>query len=259
MCGARTQRPSRIARIDGEGNGEQITLPVTEGKSYLIVVKDLSGDTNPSYDLTIDGPDVLPDVAGTQRQRLGDRSIWASQSDAQRPDDSQPDRSRLLCLDGPGDRHIAVGPAVQFGARQPRSVCPRLSRQRGGELSTSNIGRELLEVSVEQGQTYLIIVAGRSGDMVNNYDLTVDLLNISLDNYEPNDRYTEPVNLGAGDRDLDALTIHKPFNRDFYRWQAPSDGTAVVDLLFAPSRWRPGFDPLGWRRIGGLLDQQDGQ
>ena len=46
-------------------------------------------------------------------------------------------------------------------------------------------------------------------------------------------RTPSPVNLGAGDRDLDTLTIHKPSNRDFYRWQAPADGTAVADLLFA--------------------------
>ena len=99
--------------------------------------------------------------------------------------------------------------------------------------SESNIGRELLEVSVEQGQTYLIIVQGRSGDMVNRYDLTADLLDVPLDRYEPNDNYTSPVNVPAGDLDLDGLTIHKPFNRDFYRWQAPADGTAVADLTFA--------------------------
>ena len=44
-----------------DGNQEHIRMPVSGGKAYLVVVKELSGDTNPSYGLSIDGPDIRPD------------------------------------------------------------------------------------------------------------------------------------------------------------------------------------------------------
>ncbi len=215
-----------------EANGEHVTMPITGGKSYVIVVKDLSGDTNPSYSLSVNGPDILPDYLEPNDSVLTPTDL---------------DRASMtlsnLTIHAPTDRDFFTWTAPETATLlvdlQFNSVQGNLDlivHDFANNLvasSSSNIGRELLEVDVQEGQTYLIIVQGRNGDMVNRYNLTVDLLNIPLDNFEPNDAYSEPVRLSAGDQDLDGLTIHKPFNRDFYRWQASADGTAVVDLLFA--------------------------
>ena len=201
-----------------EGNDEHVTMSVRSGKSYLIVVKELSGDTNPAYSLMVDGPDILPDDLEPNDRIL--EPVDLGQANQTLKD---------LTIHSPTDQDFfawtASATATLLVDLQFNSIQGNLDlfvHDFDNNLvatSQSNIGRELLEVSVEQGRTYLIIVEGRNGDMVNHYDLTVDLLNIPLDRFEPNDAYTSPVNLGAGDRNLDDLTIHKPYNRDFYRWQ----------------------------------------
>jgi hypothetical protein len=234
VWGTNSQGAVELVSSTTEGDNEHVTMTVTGGKNYFLVVKDLSGDTNPAYELSVDGPDIVPDLfepnnsvleptfLGQTNRTLKDLSVHSA-TDRDFFTWTSPETATLL-LDlqfnsAQGNLDLFVH---DFATQQIYS-------------SQLNIGRELLEVPVDQGRTYVIIVEGRDGDMVSRYDLTLDVLNIPLDNYEPNDTYAEPANLGAGDRDLDNLTVHKPFNRDFYRWQAPSDGQAVADLLFAQS------------------------
>jgi hypothetical protein len=234
IWGTDLQSQVQLVSATTEEHGERASFPVIAGKSYFIVVKELSGDTNPSYSLTIDGPDIPadrfePNDSVLQPTHLGSTSQTLSN----------------LTIHGPNDRDFFAWTApetatllvdLQFNSAQGNLdlyVHDFVTNE--VVSSTSNIGRELVEVEVDAGRTYVIVIRGRDGDMVNSYDLSVDLLNIPLDAYEPNDSQSQPAVWSAGDRDVSDLSIHKPFNRDYYRWQAPADGPVSVDLFFEQS------------------------
>jgi hypothetical protein len=51
-----------LASATPDASGEQVAVAVQSGQTYFIDVKDLSGQTQPDYDLTINGPDIVPDA-----------------------------------------------------------------------------------------------------------------------------------------------------------------------------------------------------
>jgi hypothetical protein len=232
VWGTDSQGNVELVSATTEGHGEHASIQVTGGKSYFVVVKELSGDTNPSYSLTIDGPDIPPDRFEPNNSVLQPTDLGSATQTLSDLTIDNADDQDFFAWTAPASATLLLD--LQFNSVQGNiDLYVHDFAENEVASSTTNIGRELLEVGVDEGRTYVIIVKGRDGDMVSDYELTVDLLNIPLDVYEPNDSRSEPAWWIAGDHDVSNLSVHKPFNRDFYRWQSSADGPVAVDLLFA--------------------------
>ena len=59
---------------------------------------------------------------------------------------------------------------------------------------------------------------------------------LAADDFEPNDSFATPIDLGTGDQTHEELSIHEANNDDWYKWTASADGSLSVELLFQQSQ-----------------------
>lgn len=213
---------------------ESATTQVVKGIQYFVVVKDLSGHTQPDYQLSIDGPDILPDeyeennsflaasILAAGNQRIENLTIHEADDEDYFAWTADETTQVLVSVDfanNEGDVDLYV---YDFGTHAIHS-------------STTNRNADSLIFDAAQGETYLIAVVPKRNELNSNYGLSVDVLEVPRDRLEPNDSDRTPVDIGSGDQFIQDLTIHAPFNRDFYRWQPLAAGFAEFHLSFTHS------------------------
>jgi hypothetical protein len=96
--------------------------------------------------------------------------------------------------------------------------------------STSADDNEFVPIEqVVAGQGYYVQVFGSGGATNPNYSLEI----IAPDIYEPNDSFAAAYNLATRDYFYDAgLTIHAPYNDDWFRFTAGDTGPAHINVYF---------------------------
>ena len=212
-------------------NGLQISGDVVAGKNYFLVARSLEGNTVPDYSMVIDGPDVIPD-------ELEPNDVFLS------PTVLDGDNSLVSSLSiHESDRDYFAWTPSNDGVMYADVVFNNLE----GELSlhvfdfldntvhegvAERTNRKSIDAQVRGGETYLLSVSGVGEDQSTDYSLSVMLVDIPSDQHEPNDDNASPTNIGIGDVELSDLTIHQPFNRDFYAWSAESAGETRFELSF---------------------------
>jgi hypothetical protein len=224
-----------LAHATTEQSGEHVSVPVVAGESYYIVVKDSSGFTNPDYDLIIDGPDISPD-------RFEPNDDFGTAADLGSVDRSETELTAHIAGDQDFFTWTAPETGTLYGTLYVDVRFPHLQ----GDLelvlydadqtelvrveNENNVAA--IEFPVISGQTYFIRVDTQPGEFIAGYELLVDLLDIEADPFEPNQTRHQPADIGSGDVELTGLTVHAPFERDFYRWSPTTSGLVSVDLLF---------------------------
>jgi hypothetical protein len=98
--------------------------------------------------------------------------------------------------------------------------------------STSTTDDEHISAPVVAGQKYVVRVFGANNSLHRGYDLVIDGPGVAPDRFEPNDTSAEAFDLASGDQRHDGLTVHEPFNADWYTWTAERNGVVTVDILF---------------------------
>lgn len=220
-----------LAHATTEQSGEHVSVPVVAGESYYIVVKDSSGYTNPDYDLIIDGPDILPD-------RFEPNDDFETATDLGSADRSESQLTAHIAGDQDFFKWTAPETGTLYTDVRFRKVEGDMelvlydANQTELVRAESPENRATLEFPVIFGQKYFIRVDTQPGDFIAGYDLLVDLLDIEADPFEPNQTRHQPADIGSGDVELTGLTVHAPFERDFYRWSPTTAGMVSVDLLF---------------------------
>jgi predicted RNA-binding protein with TRAM domain len=163
-----------LATSDGIGDAESVTRPVAAGEVYHVRVYGFSGNTNPDYDLTINGPDIAPDrfeanntlATATNLGALGDRiennlSIHQSNND---------DYHRFTAT-STGTVNVGLAFTHALG-----DVDLQLLDSGGAVLATSAStgSSETITRAVTAGQTYYVRVYGFNGAINPVYNLTID-------------------------------------------------------------------------------------
>ncbi|MFC1759025.1 lysyl oxidase family protein, partial [Planctomycetota bacterium] len=220
-----------VGELTVDEAGEHATVEVTEGVSYRIIIRSLEARTNPSYSLSIDGPDILPD-AFEENDSLDTATVL----------DSDDQHLSDLTIHSPGGSDFFAWTAtetgmlhidVQFSAAEGVLELTAFDVERQDEAEGPFAGSPLvMEFDVVEGQTYFFQVKAQEGDYSKGYELTLDYLEIEADPFEPNDHNFTPVDIGSGSMELLDLTVHRPFNRDFFRWKPAGVGSLDVSLLF---------------------------
>ena len=212
-------------------NGQYATLDVTEGVTYRIIVKSLEAQTHPEYSLTIDGPDIDPDFL--EENDTLDTATFLGTGDKHLSD---------LTIHEPGGTDFFAWTAtdtgmlhidVQFSAAEGLLELTAFDIQRREDTEgLANVSPLIMEFDVVAGHTYLFKVNAAEGDYSTNYELTLDYLEVEADPFEPNDHNFTPVDIGVGSMELNDLTIHTPFNRDFFQWRPAAAGSLDVSIVF---------------------------
>jgi len=225
---------SSLIRLESsitDSDFEEVHFPVTAGSSYFVVVKDLAGFTLPDYTLTLDGPDIAPDRFEPNntvetRKELGTGEV--DLSDLNIHDAGDPD---IYAWTASRSGNAIVD--IRFTNLQGDLDLAILDLQGNRVIdSSTSENREAVEFVAIAGTTYLVSVEPKPWARSLNYELRVDEIESIPDAFEPNDSEQSPYDVGQGDHILNHLNIHRPFNRDVYRWRASSTGIAAVDLLF---------------------------
>ena len=99
--------------------------------------------------------------------------------------------------------------------------------------STSTTDDESLHVVVEQSAVYYIGVFGFDGARHFEYTLNIDGPDIKADRLESNNAFRTARSLPNGDSYSPDLSVHRDGNRDYYHWEAASDGQLELNLFFA--------------------------
>lgn len=210
--------------------GKHVVTDVIAGETYRVIAKHLGGYTIPNYTLSIDGPDISPD-------ELEPNDDFASATIL----DGGDQQLTELTIDESGGSDFFTWTATETGLMH---VDARYAAAEGrlnlvvfdsdhSELVRSSGSSPLInEFVVVEGQTYFLQIQADPGDFSAGYDLNLDFLEIQEDAFEPNDHNFTPVDLGAGSLSLHNMTIHTPFNRDFYLWRPIARGTSTASLIF---------------------------
>lgn len=221
----------QLESSETDGSGEQVLFPVRAGQTYFVVVKHLAGYTLPDYTLQLDGPDIVPDALEPNNSldtaaNLGAGVLSRAGLNVHAPGD--PDYYKWTAA-----RSGDVLVDVRFASEQGDLDLLVLDAQ-GQTLaqSTSTINRKYAEFRALEGQAYLLLVQPKPGARSLGYELRVDEMAMGPDALEPNNSEHAPADIGSGDGQFRDLNVHRPFDRDVYRWHARTQGTAVVDLLF---------------------------
>jgi len=163
-----------LATSAGIGNGESISRQVAAGEEYFVRVYGFQGDTNPDYDMTVDGPDIAPDrfepndslANAAELGTLGDRiennlSIHRSGND---------DYYRFTPA-AAGTVAVSLAFTHALG-----DVDVQLLDGAGAVLAFSNstTDAESINFAVAAGQTYYLRVYGFNGAINPDYDMTID-------------------------------------------------------------------------------------
>ncbi len=212
-------------------DSEVCEASVFGGQTYFVHVYGFNGATNPAYDLTLDGPDLIADILepndaqleafylGMGQQSYADLSIHAANNDDWYRWNSPED----------GVVRVAVFYSHEWG-----DIDLELYDRFGEPLtaSASNGDHEELEWEVMTGQEILIRVFGANGTTHRQYELLVEGPVISPDVLEPNDALPDATDLGSADRVIEGLSINSPLDTDWYQWTSPGPGTLQADISF---------------------------
>ena len=222
-----------IAESTSTDDDEQFTAAVVAGQKYVIRVYGADGSVQRSYDLVIDGPEILPDA-------LEPNEAFAQAHDLGTRDQTH----EGLTIHAPGNDDWYLWRASRSGTLD---VEIRFSNSLGDlDLGLFDSSQNLLEEAtgfrdvehisweVSQGNTYAIHVyrSGFGSGVQPDYDLVINGPGPDQDVFEPNDTRETAADLGSGDQAHKSLTIHEPQNNDWYRWTAPVAGTLLVDITF---------------------------
>jgi Lysyl oxidase/Bacterial pre-peptidase C-terminal domain len=210
---------------------EHIAISALQGETYYLHVYGSGGALNPSYQLEIDGPALPPDylepndslaapydLGTVSFLLLSGLSIHASGNDDyfQFTAESTADFNLSLAFDhllGDVELEVYDSNEMLLGA------------------STSADDRESVVIHAIQGDTYLIRAYGYAGATNSAYDLTIEGPP-QPDALEVNNTFATASDLGlVGDLHLSFLSIHEPFNDDYYALTAASNGLIDISVL----------------------------
>ncbi|MEX2308755.1 MAG: lysyl oxidase family protein [Pirellulales bacterium] len=216
-------------------NMENIVLSVLAGETYYIEVYAFSGDTNPNYELEIDGPgsgslaDVFEpnDTFGTAYDLgvMGEFSASGLSIHASGNDDYY-----LITAAETGDIDIDL-----FFSHDSGDIDLEVydENQSLVDDSTSSNDTEHVTIAAIQGETYYLRVYGFEGETNPEYELTIGGLEPGGDAFEPNNSFTAAYDLGiVGDFSASGLSIHAPGNEDYYKITAADDGNIEILISF---------------------------
>jgi hypothetical protein len=214
---------------------EHLEFPVERGKTYFVVVKDLSGNTTPSYTLNLEGPPMATDAFEPNDSILSPTDLTSGNHSVSG-----------LNLHAAGDQDYFAWTAEHDGVMivdiQFNSVIANLDlyvhdfHTHHVYRSQTNARVERIQLDVVAGETYLIVVSSPTDQLILEYSLNVNFVEvlppIDPDALESNDSLEEASALPLGDYLRNDLSLHAPDDVDFFHWTASAAGTAVVDLLF---------------------------
>lgn len=215
-----------------EDDGEVVHFPVRAGSNYFIVVKDLAGFTLPSYSLTLDGPDMAPDIFEPNNSRAAPKYLGKGEVDLSELNVHEAGDQDYYSWTASRTGDVLID--VRFAHLQGDLNLMVLSAD-GQPIveSRTDENRESVEFRAIEGSTYHLLVDPKPAARSLNYELRIDEVESTPDAFEPNDGEGSPFDVGREDITLSHLNIHRPFNRDVYRWRSSSIGTVAVDLLFS--------------------------
>ena len=98
--------------------------------------------------------------------------------------------------------------------------------------SASIDDNERITMEVTAGQKYVVRVYGAAGALQSDYSLRLDGPGVSPDQFEPNNSFSAAAALDAGDRTYQGLTIHAPFNDDWFKFTPTMSGELDVRITF---------------------------
>jgi len=228
---------SLLAHSRSATDNESVLVTVTGGQTYYLWVWGWMDETNPDYDLVIEGPHVPADrfepndsfAEATDLGTLGNRT----EADLTIHQFGNRDYYLLTAGDS-GTLNVDILFSHSLGNLD-------LGVYHSGKLllagSYSFTDNESVSVPVMGGQTYYVRVHGYGGAAHPDYDLVIDgPEGHPADRFEPNDSFAEATDLGTlGDRTEAGLTIHESDNEDYYLLTAADSGTLRVDILFSHS------------------------
>ncbi len=215
-----------------EEDGEAVHFPVRAGSSYFIVVKDLAGFTLPSYTLTLDGPDMTPDIFEPNNSLAEPTDLGTGEVDLSELNVHEAGDEDYYTWTASRTGDVLID--IRFAHLQGDLDLVVLSAD-GQPIVESRTAenRESVEFRAIAGSTYHLLVAPKPAARSLNYELRINEVESTPDAFEPNDGERSPFDVGRGDMLLSHLNIHRPFNRDVYRWRSSAIGTVAVDLLFS--------------------------
>ena len=222
-----------LATSSSVTNAESISFAVTAGQTYYVRVYGFAGAINPSYNMTINAPDLPPDRYESNDTLATARSLGAA-GDRLFPDlnihtANNDDYYRLTTV-AAGNLTVSLNFTHAFG-----DVDMQLLDAAGALLATSSStgNSESITRAVGANEVYHVRVFGFAGMTNPDYDMTINGPDIAPDRFEPNDGLATATNLGAlGDRIENNLTLHQSGNDDFYRFTAASTGSVAISLAF---------------------------
>ena len=100
--------------------------------------------------------------------------------------------------------------------------------------SLNNGTHERVEISTVAGQDYIILVSGETLTGTNP-SYILEITEIPLDPLEPNESRAAAHDLISTTPTLTNLSLHFPFDLDYFRFVAPSAGVLRVDAIFTHS------------------------
>ncbi len=189
---------SLLALSNTTTDNESVSLAVTGGQTYYVLVFGYEGATHRDYDLVIDGPAEVPAdrfepndsfVEATDLGTLGDRTeadltIHASDNDFY-----------LLRAVNSGTLNVDILFSHSLGDLQLMVYNSSKLTLAG---SYSHTDDESVSVPVTGGQKYYVHVFGYSGATNTDYDLVIDGPEaLPADRFESNDSFEEAADLGT--------------------------------------------------------------
>ena len=234
---------TEITRSNTTTDHEHLGAFVTAGQSYFIRVWGNGGAVNPDYDMTIDGPDILPD-------RFEPNNDW------QHPFNlgvgNRIEQDLTIHEAGGVDfyRWVAAGAGtldVSLFFTHAQGNLDLFLYDSAGSMVRQSAGladnEYITGYYVQPMQAYYIAVVGVGGARHHDYTIQINGPAIPQDRFEPSGHiepsgplpspyWWVPANLGMGDRSDTGLTIDSTADHDFYAWTAPASGAATFTITF---------------------------
>ncbi|MCY2955065.1 MAG: carbohydrate-binding protein [Planctomycetota bacterium] len=232
---------TEITQSNSTTDHEHMSAAVTKGQSYFIRVWGNGGAVNPDYDMTIDGPDILPD-------RFEPNNDW------QHPFNfgvgNRIEQNLTIHEAGGVDfyRWVAAGAGaldVRIFFTHANGNLDLFLYDGTGSMVRQSAGladnEYITGYYVQPMQVYYIAVVGAGGSRHHDYSIQINGPAIPQDRFEPNGHTEQaplfyvlwvPANLGMGDRSDTGLTIDSASDHDFYAWTAPAEGQATISVAF---------------------------
>ena len=191
----------------------------------------MNGARHPSYDLKINGPDITSDAS--EPNNTFDTAVDIGSGDRQLDE---------LSINTASDQDFFKWTAIENGtltidldfthATGNLDLELRDAANRVVAASRSLTDGEHIAQNVLAGEKYVIQVFGANSALQGDYTLIVDGPAQQADQFENNDQFSAPADLGFGDQIHTNLTLHQAFDDDWYKWTALEDGDFEASIFF---------------------------